>query len=132
MTAHSLARIVAEELASVGIGTERGVGAWGAPRRTTWSQTLPGFGVRHYGVRRKVYIVQLLMGGRTRTVTIGNAALFTDAEAVAVARRILLPSDRLFPLLRTGITAPLLRGAGQRSLERLVGRSTPPSIQLPQ
>ena len=90
MTAHSLARIVAEELASVGIGTERGIGAWGAPRRTTWSQTLPGFGVRHYGVRRKVYIVQLLMGGRTRTVTIGNAALFTDAEAVAVARRILL------------------------------------------
>ena len=90
MTAHSLARIVAQELASVGIGEERGVGAWGAPRRTTWSPTLPGFGIRHYGGRRRVYIVQSLMGGRTRTVTIGNAALFTDAEAVAVARRILL------------------------------------------
>lgn len=90
MTAHSLTRIVAEELASVGIGTERGLGAWGAPRLTTWSQTLPGFGIRHYGQGRKVYIVQLYMGGRTRTVTIGNAALFTDAEAVAVARRILL------------------------------------------
>ena len=90
MTAHSLTRIVAEELASVGIGTERGLGAWGAPRLTSWSQTLPGFGIRHYGRGRKVYIVQLHMGGRTRTVTIGNAALFTDAEAVAVARRILL------------------------------------------
>ena len=90
MTAHSLARIVAQELASVGIGDERGIGAWGAPRRTTWSQTLPGFGVRHYAGQRRVYIVQSLMGGRTRTVTIGNAALFTDSEAVAVARRVLL------------------------------------------
>lgn len=90
MTAYSLARIVAQELASVGIGDERGIGAWGAPRRTTWSQTLPGFGIRHYAGRRRVYIVQSLMGGRTRTVTIGNAALFTDSEAVAVARRVLL------------------------------------------
>ena len=90
MTAHSLARIVAEELACVGVGAERGIGTWGCPRRTVWSQTLPGFGIRHYSGQRRVYIVQSLMGGRTRTVTIGNAALFTDAEAVAVARRILL------------------------------------------
>lgn len=90
MTAHSLARIVAEELACVGVGAERGLGIRGSPRRTTWSQTLPGFGIRHYGGGRRVYVVQSFMGGRTRTVTIGNAALFTDAEAVAVARRILL------------------------------------------
>lgn len=63
MTAHSLARIVAQELASVGIGDERGIGAWGAPRRTTWSPTLPGFGIRHYAGTRRVYIVQSLMGG---------------------------------------------------------------------
>jgi hypothetical protein len=88
MTAHSLARIVAEELATVGIA--KGVGRWGRPRNTVWSSTLPGFGVRHYSTGRRVYVVQTAMGGRLRTVTIGNANLFTDTEATDVARRILL------------------------------------------
>lgn len=90
MTAHSLARIVAEELATVGIVGFKGTGRWGSPRRTIWSTTLPGFGVRHYSTGRRVYIVQTAMGGRLRTVTLGNANLFTDAEATDVARRILI------------------------------------------
>ncbi|MDF8334781.1 tyrosine-type recombinase/integrase [Novosphingobium cyanobacteriorum] len=90
MTAHSLARIVAEELATVGIVGFKGTGRWGSPRRTVWSTTLPGFGVRHYSTGRRVYIVQTAMGGRLRTMTLGNANLFTDAEATDVARRILL------------------------------------------
>jgi Arm DNA-binding domain len=90
MTAHSLARIVAEELATVGIIRRIELRKRGRPRSTVWSMTLPGFGVRHYSSGRKVYIVQCLMGARTRTVTIGSANLFTDTEATDVARRILL------------------------------------------
>jgi integrase len=90
MTAHSLARIVAEELATVGVISRIGLSKRGRPRRTIWSMTLPGFGVRHYLSGRRVYIVQCVMGARTRTVTIGNANLFTDTEATDVARRILL------------------------------------------
>ena len=90
MTAHSLARIVAEELATVGVIRRTGLGKRGRPRSTIWSMTLPGFGVRHYSSGRRVYIVQCLMGARTRTVTIGNANLFTYTEATDVARRILL------------------------------------------
>lgn len=90
MTAHSLARIVAEELATVGVHSTKGLGRGGKPRLSRWSATLPGFGVRYYGSGRKVYVVQTPMGGRTRTITIGNAKLFTDAEAIGVARRILL------------------------------------------
>jgi len=90
MTAHSLARIVAEELATVGIARFKGSSRWGRPRQTNWSLTLPGFGVRHYASGRKVYIVQTMMAGRVRTVTIGNANLLTNAEATDVAKRILL------------------------------------------
>lgn len=71
MTAHSLARIVAEELATVGIAPFNGIRRWGRPRQTVWSLTLAGFGVRHYASGRKVYIVQTKMAGRVRTVTIG-------------------------------------------------------------
>ncbi len=90
MTAHSLSRIVAEELATVGIAPFNGIRRWGRPRQTIWSLTLPGFGVRHYASGRKVYIVQTMMAGRVRTVTIGNANLLTNAEATDVAKRILL------------------------------------------
>lgn len=90
MTAHSLARIVAEELATVGFARFKGSSRWGRPRQTNWSLTLPGFGVRHYASGRKVYIVQTMMAGRVRTVTIGNANLLTNAEAIDVAKRILL------------------------------------------
>ena len=90
MTAQSLTRIVAEELATVGVASFKGIGRWGRPRHTVWSSTLPGFGVRHYSSGRRVYVVQTAMSGRVRTVTIGNANFFTDAEATDVARRILL------------------------------------------
>ena len=90
MTAHSLTRIVAEDLASVGILDFKGAGRLGKPRKTVWSMTLPGFGVRHYASGREVYVLQTNMHGRLRIVTIGNVKLFTDAEAIDVARRILL------------------------------------------
>jgi len=90
MTAHSLARIVAEELATVGIASFNGIRRWGRPRQTIWSLTLPGFGIRHYASGRKVYIVQTKMAGRVRTITIGNADLLTNSEATDVAKRILL------------------------------------------
>ena len=62
----------------------------GRPRETRWSKQLPGFGIRYYTSGRRVYVVQTHMTGRVRTVTIGNAEVLTEAQALAVARRILL------------------------------------------
>ncbi len=88
MTSLSLACIVAEELARVGlepVPTERG-----RPRRTVFMAALPGFGLRHYESGRRVYIVQRRMGGRMRTITLGSADTLTEAVARDVAARILL------------------------------------------
>jgi len=90
MTAHSLTRIVSEELAAIGILKFRGDNKLGIPRRTVWSLTLPGFGIRHYSSGRKVYVLQSTMAGKQRLVTLGNASILTRAEAIDVARRILL------------------------------------------
>src|SRR5690606_31599815 len=82
MTAHSLTRIVSEELAAIGILKFRGDNKLGIPRRTVWSLTLPGFGIRHYSSGRKVYVLQSTMAGKQRLVTLGNASILTRAEAI--------------------------------------------------
>jgi len=51
---------------------------------------LPGFGVRIYERGRKVYMVQSRMQGRTRTVTLGNANILSEKQAMDVARRVLI------------------------------------------
>lgn len=88
MTALSLRQIVAQELARIGFEAvsrppERA-------RSTVFITALPGFGVRSYPSGRRVYIVQRRIGGRMRTVTIGSAAVMTEAVARDVASRILL------------------------------------------
>lgn len=88
MTALSLRQIVAQELARIGLEAvsrppERA-------RSTFFITALPGFGVRSYPSGRRVYIVQRRIAGRMRTVTIGNAAVMTEAVARDVASRILL------------------------------------------
>lgn len=88
MTALSLRQIVAQELARIGLEAisrppERA-------RSTVFITALPGFGVRSYPSGRRVYIVQRRITGRMRTVTIGNAAVMTEAVARDVASRILL------------------------------------------
>lgn len=88
MTTLSLARIVREELARIG-PTATAVPA-SVERRTSWSRALPGFGLRSYPSGRSTYVLQAAIGGRTRTITIGNARILSDAEALDVARRILL------------------------------------------
>lgn len=90
MTAHRLTRIVSEELAAVGIVKFKGDNKLGRPRRTVWSLTLPGFGIRHHGSGKKVYVLQTTMAGKQRLVTLGNASILTKAEAIDVAKRILL------------------------------------------
>lgn len=88
MTALSLRQIVAQELARIGLEAvsrppERA-------RSTVFITALPGFGVRSYPSGRRVYIVQRRICGRMRTVTIGNAAVMSEAVARDVASRILL------------------------------------------
>lgn len=90
MNALSLDRIVADELASVGIRDRRGLGQPGRPRITRWSSRQAGFGVRHYASGRRIYVVQTMMEGHARTITIGNANILTEAQALDVARRVLL------------------------------------------
>ena len=88
MTALSLRQIVGQELARIGLEAvsrppERA-------RSTDFIAALPGFGVRSYPSGRRVFIVQRRISGRMRTVTIGNAAVMTEAVAREVASRILL------------------------------------------
>lgn len=90
MTAHSLARIVTEELARIGVAKYKGETRLGRPHRTAWSLTLPGFGVRYYRSGRKVYVLQTTMAGRQRLVTLGNANVLRKTEAIDVAKRILI------------------------------------------
>ena len=89
MTRLSLARIVAEELATVREFEKAAIDK-GRPRRTEWSERLPGFGIRIYTSGRSIYVVQALMNGVTRTVTLGSTKVLTQQEALSVARRVLL------------------------------------------
>jgi len=102
MTAHSLARIVSEELAAIGIVKFKGDNRLGRPRRTVWSLTLPGFGIRHHGSGRQVYVLQTIMAGKQRLVTLGNASILTKAEAIDVAKgeKIRFPDDFVRKCLR--------------------------------
>ena len=88
MTSISLARIIAEELARVGV--EPTAPLRGRPRQTVFLPILPGFGMRSYYSGRRVYIVQRRMGGRMRTMTLGSAEVLREAVARDVAARILL------------------------------------------
>lgn len=88
MTAFSLRQIVAQELARVGL--EAACRPRERARSTVFIMALPGFGVRTYPSGRRVYIVQRRMGGRMRTITLGNAAVITEAAARDVASRVLL------------------------------------------
>lgn len=88
MTALSLRQIVAQELARVGVEAARRPRE--RARSTVFLTALPGFGVRTYPSGRRVYIVQRRMGGRMRTITLGNAAVMTEAAARDVASRVLL------------------------------------------
>lgn len=89
MTRVSLARIIADELATLRC-FDPGVRPSGRPRRVEWSEKLPGFGVRYYSSGRSTYIVQSLMNGVTRTITLGNANVLSKNQALTVARRIFL------------------------------------------
>ena len=89
MTAVSLARIVADELAMLRPFPADNSGR-GRPRWTVWSNQLPGFGIRYYGTGRSIYVVQCLMQGVTRTVTLGNTKVLSKQDALAVVRRVLL------------------------------------------
>ncbi|MFZ5745989.1 MAG: tyrosine-type recombinase/integrase [Pseudomonadota bacterium] len=89
MTRVSLARIIADELATLR-RFDPGLRPSGRPRRVEWSEKLPGFGVRYYSSGRSTYIVQSLMNGVTRTITLGNANVLSKNQALTVARRILL------------------------------------------
>ena len=89
VTRVSLSRIVANELATFHI-LQPGGAPQGRPRRTEWSDRLPGFGVRHYASGRSTYIVQTVMAGVTRTVTLGNANVLSKHQALTVARRVML------------------------------------------
>lgn len=90
MNALTLQTIVSEELGSLRIGVIGKTSDRSRLRQTIWSTKLPGFGTRHYSSGRKIYIVQAAMQGRTRTVTIGNAKVLSKAQAMDVARRVLL------------------------------------------
>lgn len=90
MNALTLGSIVAEELGLLRIRVVGKTAAEGHLRQTSWSKRLPGFGTRHYASGRTIYIVQAAMEGRTRTVTIGNAKVLSRAQAMDVARRVLL------------------------------------------
>ena len=46
--------------------------------------------MRYYASGRSTYIVQSLMNGVTRTITLGNANVLSKSQALTVARRILL------------------------------------------
>ncbi|QJB70301.1 tyrosine-type recombinase/integrase [Parasphingorhabdus halotolerans] len=90
MNALTLKGIVEEELGYLHIDLTGNCSRKGKLRTTRWSRKLPGFGVRIYGSGRKVYVVQALMQGRTRTVTIGNAKILNQRQAMDVARRVLV------------------------------------------
>lgn len=88
MNARTILSLVREELAAVGKTFEP---KSALPNRTTlWCPRQPGFGTRCYARKRKTFIVQARMGGRTRTVTIADARLITETLARDIARRVLV------------------------------------------
>ena len=89
MNALTLDKLVAQSLADIGVGIDHEAPPIGRPRRTEWFPHLFGVGLRHYTSGRKIYVAQTRMGGRSRTVTIGSAAVLSEAQAVLVARRVL-------------------------------------------
>ncbi|MET3726056.1 tyrosine-type recombinase/integrase [Sphingomonas trueperi] len=84
-----LRQVVDDALLEGGLEPSPGTGG-GKVKATIWADDQPCFGLRTYASGRRVYIVQARMGGRTRTVTIANAALVSRANARDVARRVLL------------------------------------------
>ncbi|WP_298308111.1 hypothetical protein [uncultured Erythrobacter sp.] len=89
MNALTLKTIVTEELGTARICVVGKTKGDSKLRRTIWSRRLPGFGTRYYASGRTIYIVQTAMQGRTRTVTIGNTKILSEAQAMDVARRVL-------------------------------------------
>lgn len=88
MNALTLTELVTEELAVLGATFD---GKLDRPARVTqWCARLPGFGTRCYANGRKTYVVQAAMEGRTRTVTIADSRVITEANARGIARRVLL------------------------------------------
>ncbi|QJB70313.1 MULTISPECIES: tyrosine-type recombinase/integrase [Parasphingorhabdus] len=87
MTSYDLKRVIGEELARV----ENRFDKFGKPeRKTVFDKVVPGFGVRKHASGRKVYILQMRISGRQRTVTIANAAVISETVAKDVARRLIL------------------------------------------
>ncbi len=89
MTSLSLKQVVEKALAEVGANPRIARKPKGKARTTTWLRVEHGFGIRHYPSGRNVYIVQLRMAGRMRTVTIGPASVLTRHQAMMVARRVI-------------------------------------------
>lgn len=90
MNALSLTAIVAQELATANLPFLDVAEPVRASRLTVWSRELPGFGLRRYPSGKRVYLVQARMGGRSRTVTIGDAKVIPRVQAIDIARRVLL------------------------------------------
>jgi integrase len=88
MNARTFQSIVSEELAAVGRSFPPTMAR--PTRKTLWCPRQPGFGTRCYAGDRKTYIVQARMSGRTRTITIADARLITEALARDIARRVLV------------------------------------------
>jgi len=90
INALTLNAIVAQEFATANLPFLQVSETVRASRLTVWARDLPGFGLRRYPGGKRVYLVQARMGGRSRTVTIGNAKVIPRAQAIDVARRVLL------------------------------------------
>jgi integrase len=90
MTSHDLKCILADELARV----SRSPNDFGIRTgSTSFDQIIPGFAVRSYPSGKRSYLVQKRIGGRMRTITIGNASILPEAIARDAARRLILRVD---------------------------------------
>jgi len=87
VTALSLRQIVERSLADLGIAATTAPA--GRPRMTEWLPGGHGIGLRRYASGRAIFVVQTTIGGRARTVTLGSAAVLSEAQAIAVGRRVL-------------------------------------------
>ena len=89
MTTLSLKAIVAQSLVEIGVPAVDVAPPRERSRTTRWLPHAHGIGIRSYPSGRSVYVAQARMGGRQRTVTIGSAAVLSEAQAIDVARRVL-------------------------------------------
>lgn len=89
MNARSLNSIVDRALGEIGHDPGVRRKPRGQTRTTVWLGDEPGFGLRSYPSGRSVYIVQVRIGGRNRTVTIGNEAVLSRFQAAKIARLVL-------------------------------------------